>query len=38
MSNFTYKMLNADIPVIYIGMSAHMLVKCVKRNSVRRVN
>jgi intracellular sulfur oxidation DsrE/DsrF family protein len=37
MNNFMYKEQNADIPVIYIGMSIHILVKRVKRNSVRRV-
>jgi hypothetical protein len=37
MNNYMYKVLNAGIPVIYIGMSTHILVKCVKRNSVRRV-
>jgi len=37
MNNFMYKVLNADIPVTYIGMSARLLVKCVERNSVGRV-
>ena len=37
MNNFMYTVLNADIPVIYIGLSVHILVKCVMRYSVQRV-
>jgi hypothetical protein len=34
MNNFTYAVLNADIPVILIGVSVHMHVKYVIRHSV----
>ena len=37
MNNFMYTVLNADIPVIYIRMSALMFVMCVIRHSVIRV-
>ena len=36
MKNIMYTVLNADIPVIYIGVSIHILVKCVTRYSVKR--
>ena len=36
MNSFMYTVLNADIPVIYIGVSDHMFVKCVIRHSVYR--
>ena len=35
MNNFTYMVLNADIPVIYIGGSVHIHVKCVIQHSVK---
>ena len=34
MNNFTYTVLDADIPVIYIGVSIHIHVKCVISLSV----
>ncbi len=33
MDNFTYAMLNADVPVIYIGVSVDIHVKCVIKHS-----
>jgi hypothetical protein len=36
MNNFMDEMLNAEIPVIYIGVSVHIYVKCVIRYSVKR--
>ena len=36
MNNLMYTVLNADIPVIYIGVSGHIHVKCVIRHSVNR--
>jgi hypothetical protein len=33
MNSFTFKELNADIPVIYIGLSVIVHVKCVIRRS-----
>jgi hypothetical protein len=29
MENFMYTVLNADIPVMYMGVSVHMFVMCV---------
>ena len=37
MNNFMYTVLNADIPVIYTGVSIVIHVKCVIRRSVIRV-
>jgi hypothetical protein len=36
MNNFMYTVLNAEIPVIYKGVSVHIYVKSVIRNSVNR--
>jgi len=36
MNNFMYTVMNADIPVIYIGVGIHFYVKFVIRHSVRR--
>jgi hypothetical protein len=36
MNNFTYRVLNADLPVIYIMMNAFIAVKYVIRHSVKR--
>jgi len=36
MNNFTYTVLNADIPVKYIGVSIHIRVKCVISHSINR--
>jgi len=36
MNNFTYTVMNADIPLMYIGVSVHILVNCVIRHSVNR--
>jgi len=36
MSNFMYRVLKADIPVIYIGKSVDIHVKYVIRHSVKR--
>jgi len=36
MNIITYTVLNADIPVIYMGVSVHIRVKCVTRHSVKR--
>ena len=35
-NNFTYTVLKSGIPVIYIGMSIHIHVKCAIRHSVNR--
>jgi len=35
MNNLMYTVVNADIPVIYIGVSVHMHVKCVIGHTVR---
>jgi hypothetical protein len=37
MNNFMYAVLNADIPVIYRGVSIHIYVKIAIRPSVIRV-
>ena len=34
--NNMYTVLNADIPVIYIGVSVHIHVKCVISHSVKK--
>ena len=36
MNNLMYTVVNADIPVIYIGVSVHMQVKCVMGHTVIR--
>jgi hypothetical protein len=36
MSNLTFTVLNADISVIYMGVSVHIYVHCVIRYSVKR--
>jgi len=36
MNNFMYTVLNADIPVLYTGVSIYIHVKYVIRRSVRR--
>jgi hypothetical protein len=36
MKNFMHTVLNAEIPVIYIGVIVHIYVKCVLRHSVNR--
>ena len=36
MNNFTYTVLNAEVPVMYIGVSVHVQVKCVVRQLVKR--
>ena len=36
MNNNMYTVLNADIPVIYIGVSVHIHVKCVISHSVKK--
>ena len=36
MKNFMHTVLNAEIPVIYIGVSIHIYVKCVLRHSVKK--
>ena len=36
MNNLTYMVLNADVAVLYIGVSVHMHVKHVIRHSVNR--
>jgi len=36
MNNVMYTVLNADVPMIYRGMSVHIYVKCVIRRSVIR--
>jgi hypothetical protein len=37
MNNFTYTVGNADIPVIYAGVSVDIHVECAIRHSVGRV-
>jgi hypothetical protein len=37
MNNFMYRVLNADILVIHVGVSSHIYVKGVIRHSVKRV-
>jgi len=34
MNNFIYRVMSADIPVIYIVVRVHMHVKCVIRHTV----
>jgi hypothetical protein len=36
MNNFMYTVLNADIPVIYVGLSVGIYVKCVIGHLVKR--
>jgi hypothetical protein len=36
MNNFMYTVLNADIPLMYMVVSIHILVKFVTRHSVKR--
>jgi hypothetical protein len=36
MNIIKYTLLNADIPVIHIGVSVHIRVKCVIRYSEKR--
>ena len=36
MNDFRYTVLKADIPVIYIGVSVYIHVKCVIGHSVKR--
>jgi len=36
MNNFMYTVLNAEVPVMYIGVGVHMQVKFVVRNLVKR--
>jgi hypothetical protein len=36
MNNVKYRVLNADVPVIYAGVGVHIHVKCVTTNSVNR--
>jgi len=36
MNNFTYTVMNADIPVIYVVVSVHIHVNFVIRHSVKR--
>jgi len=36
MNNFMYIVMSAAIPVMYIGVSIHMHVKCVIGHSVKR--
>ena len=36
MNNFMYRVMNANIPVIYIGVSGHIHVKCAIRHSEKR--
>jgi len=36
MSNFMYAVMNADIPVIYVGVGIHFYVLFLIRNSVQR--
>ena len=36
MNNFMYRVMNADIPVIYRGGNDHIHVKCVIAHSVKR--
>jgi len=36
MNNFMYTVPNAEVPVIYVGVSVHIQVKCVVRHLVKR--
>jgi len=36
MNNFLYRVMNADIPVIYVGEGVHFYAKFVVRHSVKR--
>jgi len=36
MNNLMYRVMNADIPVIYVGVCIHFYVKFVIRHSVIR--
>jgi len=36
MNNFMYTVMNTDIPVIYIGVSDHIHVKCQIGHSVNK--
>jgi len=36
MNNFMYTVMNADIPVLYIGVSVHIQVECAVGHSVKR--
>jgi len=36
MNNFMYRVMNADIPVIYVGVGIHFYVKFVIRLSINR--
>jgi hypothetical protein len=36
INNFTYTVQNADIPVIYIGVSVHIYVKYVRKRTLIR--
>jgi len=35
MNNFMYAVMNADVPLIYIGLTVHFYVKFVIRHSVK---
>jgi len=37
MNIIMYRVMNADIPLIYIGVNVHIHVKYVIRHSVKRV-
>jgi hypothetical protein len=36
MNNYMYRLLNAHIRVIYVGVSVHICVNCVVGHSVKR--
>jgi len=36
MNNFMYAVMNADIPLIYVGLGIHFYVNFVIRHSVKR--
>jgi len=36
MNNFMYAVMNADIPVIHVGVGVHFYVKFLIRHSVKR--
>jgi hypothetical protein len=38
MNDYMHRLLNAHIPVIYVGVSVHICVKCVVGHSVKREN
>jgi hypothetical protein len=38
MNNVMYTVLNADIPLVHIGVRVHIIVKCVTRHSGKRVD